>query len=98
MREEGITWTSSRPLGDPALCGDVFLLRFPLPPGKPGYTDPAAELGKPEAGLGGLPRCVGCFTRPPLAALPELSFLLWGFFFFHLHSTLSFPSANVKGH
>lgn len=30
--------------------------------------------------------------------LYQLSFLLWGFFFFHLRSTLSFPSANVKGH
>lgn len=62
------------------------------------WLNRAAEPGEPEAGPVALPRRVGCFTGLPLAALPEFSFLLCGFFFFHLCSTLSSPSANVKGH
>lgn len=92
-------------LEDPAPHGDIFLSHFLVP--WPEWSSPRREAWQNRAEHGAreaqaqpwwLASLSGLLYQAPPAALPEFSFLLWGFFLFHLCSTLSSLSGNVKGH
>lgn len=92
-------------LEDPAPHGDIFLSHFLAPWLE--WSSPRREARRNRAEHGAreaqaqpwwLASLCGLLYQAPRAALPEFSFLLWGFFLFYLRSTLSSPSGNVKGH